>query len=607
MMTNVPRPALACLLASFVVVPVAHAQIATPCLKPVAIADKWEEAQTPPWDSSDTYSAPDTYGNGFIQPDDQGRPIAISLGTTSGRAVPVRLDPNTSGSQAFVDAITSCPGTTAHAIGSTLPIETGALTGPMIDAFQQVIESDPTAAWDPAANNGQGAVVDSAFTVSPRVVALPVYDPAAFAASQPATEIGITKIVGFFISQVTSAGGASAVHGYLTGVINISLPPLSGAPGDRVTTYAILHGPGSPLKDIPVELAIDGAVVGTVLTSENGLALFEDVVIPNLPAGQHPDAVAARVGANAGFFISNVHTAWLNVIGVRPTTTALVSTPNPSVYGGLLTVHVSVSGQDQVPGGNVQLFDGDAPLGTATLNAGSAAFGPLTLAAGTHSLRAYYVGDAFNASSTSPFMTHVVQRAATSMAFSRTPLQSVFGQAVTLTARVASIAGVPTGAVTFSDGGVSLGSAALAVAGGDGAVATLVITSLSAGSHALSAAYQGSADFLGTSSSPLTHVVAKAATTTQLSSTPNPSKSGEAVSLRATVAAVAPGGGIPSGSVQFLNGTTVIGTANVVNGVATVSIASLKAGKNQLQARYLGTSNHVASVSNTVTHTVKGK
>ncbi len=599
------RTGLAWLLAGFVMVPSAHAQIASSCLRPVAIADKWEEAETPPWDWSDTYSTVDTYGNGFVQPDDQGRPIALRLGAASGTAVPLRLDPNTPGPQAFVDGITSCSGMITHPIGSTLPIESGNLTGAMIAAFQQVIESDPTAVWDPAASDGKGAVVGSAFTVSPRVVALPVYDPAAFAASHPATLVGVTKIVGFFVSHTTSADGA--VHGYLTGALDISMPPLSGASGDRVTTYAILHGPGTSLKDIPVEFAIDGAVVGTVLTSDTGLALLEDVVIPNLPAGSYPDAVTARVGANAGFFISNVHTAWLNVIGVRPTTTSLVSTPNPSMYGGTVVLQVSVSGQDQVPGGSVELFDGDTSLGTATLTSGSATFGPVLLAGGTHILRAFYAGDAFNGSSSSPLVTHVVQRAASSLAFSRTPVQSIFGQAVTLSARVASIAGVPTGVVTFSDAGVVLGSAALLPAGGDGAVATLVTTSLGAGSHGLSATYQGSADFLGSSSSAVTYVVARAATTTQLSSSPNPSATGQVVSLRAAVAAVAPGGGIPAGSVEFLDGTTVIGTANVVSGVATMSIGSLKAGKHQLRARYLGTSNHAASVSATLTHSVKGK
>ena len=176
-MMTLPRTALAWLLAGFVIVPSAHAQIASSCLRPVAIADKWEEAETPPWDWSDTYSTVDSYGNGFIQPDDQGRPIALRLGAALGAAVPLRLDPNASGTQAFVDRITSCPGTTSHAIGSTLPIESGNLTGAMIAAFQQVIESDPTAVWDPAARDGKGAVARSAFTVSPRVVALPVYDP----------------------------------------------------------------------------------------------------------------------------------------------------------------------------------------------------------------------------------------------------------------------------------------------------------------------------------------------------------------------------------------------------------------------------------------------
>jgi large repetitive protein len=67
---------------------------------------------------------------------------------------------------------------------------------------------------------------------------------------------------------------------------------------------------------------------------------------------------------------------------------------------------------------------------------------------------------------------------------------------VTLTAKVASITTTPVGSVTFMDGSTQLGTATLDNTG----TAMLSISTLSVGSHTLTAVYAGNADFTGSTS-----------------------------------------------------------------------------------------------------------
>jgi uncharacterized protein YjdB len=96
---------------------------------------------------------------------------------------------------------------------------------------------------------------------------------------------------------------------------------------------------------------------------------------------------------------------------------------------------------------------------------------------------------------------------------------SVYGQAVTLTGTVtpSNGTGAPTGSVTFSDGANIIGTASLA--SGQGA---LTVSSLTVGSHSLTAAYFGDANFLASTSPALSQLVNQASTATTLASSANP-------------------------------------------------------------------------------------
>ncbi len=80
---------------------------------------------------------------------------------------------------------------------------------------------------------------------------------------------------------------------------------------------------------------------------------------------------------------------------------------------------------------------------------------------------------------------------------------SLLGQSVTFTATVTAASGTPTGTVNFKEGVTTLGSGTLNGSG----VATFSTSSLTAGSHVITAEYAGAANFSGSTSDPLTQQV----------------------------------------------------------------------------------------------------
>ena len=115
---------------------------------------------------------------------------------------------------------------------------------------------------------------------------------------------------------------------------------------------------------------------------------------------------------------------------------------------------------------------------------------------------------------------------------------------------------------------------------------------LGVGSHDLVSSFAGTGNFsdsLGLAS--LT--VNRASTTLVLSSSVNPAAAGQAVTFTATVGVVAPGAGVPTGTVTFRDGNSVVlGTAPVGrDGTATFTTSFAAAGSHAINAAYNGDSN----------------
>ncbi len=150
---------------------------------------------------------------------------------------------------------------------------------------------------------------------------------------------------------------------------------------------------------------------------------------------------------------------------------------------------------------------------------------------------------------------------------------SFYGQSVTFTATVkppsAGISIPPNDTVTFMEGGAALSgtiSSSPTDAQGD-LIVSLTTSNLSAitSPHSITAVFAGDTNYNSNSAtlSP-SFTVNPDPTATALSTSANPILVGQTVSLLATVKDNQTGGATPSsGSVQFYNGTTLLGTSNI--------------------------------------------
>jgi hypothetical protein len=310
--------------------------------------------------------------------------------------------------------------------------------------------------------------------------------------------------------------------------------------------------------------------------------------------------------------LSSTSSAVSQVVNKAVTTTGLASSANPSVVGQTVTFTATVSVTAPgaaTPTGTVDFKDGSSTVCSARPLSGSAPFQATCQqtynSAGTgHSLTAVYSGGSTTAASTStPAVSQTVNAAATTTTLSSGTNPSVFGQSVTFNVTVSANApgaGTPTGSVPVKEGSTTVCSVTLS--GGSGSCSS---SSLSVATHALTAVYAGTTNFGGSTSTPaLNQGINKASTTTALASSANPSVTGQQITYTATVAAVSPGAGTPTGTVAFTdNGSaiTCAGGSQTLNASrqATCSVAYVASGGTHahIAATYSGDGSFLTSTS----------
>jgi hypothetical protein len=192
-----------------------------------------------------------------------------------------------------------------------------------------------------------------------------------------------------------------------------------------------------------------------------------------------------------------------------------------------------------------------------------------------------------------PFATVVADTGcsvATTTTISPSANPSPAGSNLTLTATVSSAAGAPnSGTVTFLDGGSPIGSGPVAAG-----VATFNTSSLSAGSHTLSASYGGAAGFLPSTSASYTQTIGKIATNSALVVSVSRSNFSRPVTFTATVTGTT---GTPTGSVTFYDGINVLGSVGLSAGSAAYTTSSLAVGSHSITVQYAGNTTYATSTS----------
>jgi hypothetical protein len=208
------------------------------CIKPFAIPDKWQENLAPPDQfnrynkkgqllpgTTDVYVPPSEGdpGTGYRLPDDYGRQVTLKAGGPGstiqpGWYFPVRLSPDDSGGADYRWNIANC-NTTKIGPGTILDLETGNMVGPTNQGMGDLIAQDPSAYWDPTANNGLGAPAGGCMaagtcTKSPRLALVAVFNVDTWAQGQTngASTVTVTNVLGFWIDRIQSGN----IIGYIT-------------------------------------------------------------------------------------------------------------------------------------------------------------------------------------------------------------------------------------------------------------------------------------------------------------------------------------------------------------------------------------------------------
>jgi hypothetical protein len=287
----------------------------------------------------------------------------------------------------------------------------------------------------------------------------------------------------------------SAGKAYVTGYTNSTdfptMNPLqAGKHGGLDALVAKLNPTGSALLystylgggsgDYAADIAVDSA---------------GDAYVTGYTGSSHFPTKNPLQPANAG--VSDVFVSKIDMRGV--TTTALSSSLNPSTYGQPVTFIAAVaSSVTAPPDGEIVTFkQGTTVLGTGTLNGGSASFTISALKVSTDAITAVYSGDSNFTGSTSKAVKQVVNKATTTTTLASSLNPSNFGQSVTFTATVTpQFSGTVKGSVTFYDGTTALKTVALS-----GGVAKFTTSTLTSGAHTITATYNGSTSFTGSSAS----------------------------------------------------------------------------------------------------------
>jgi hypothetical protein len=399
----------------------------------------------------------------------------------------------------------------------------------------------------------------------------------------------------------TPADPANYTGGTVATSITVAPAPLVVRAADAAKVY------GAPLPAFSATFA--GFVNGDSAASLGGALIFGTSATQASAVGAYPIVPGGLSSPNYAIaFLNGTLTIVKGAVAVSVSTS-----PEPSGYEQPMTFTATVlpvQPAPTAPQGTVRFFDGTTLIGMASIAGNSATLTTAGLDAGTRTIEARYDGDgSFEIGSASA--SHVVNAAAATPALSITSSRnpSSTGQNVTLTANVSMPSGAVSGSVAFYDGATLLGTSTI-VSGR----ATRSISTLAAGSHAITARFLGSAGAPPAISPVFVQAVGASGwrnrtTSMSLSSSANPSAIGEAVTFTATVTGSS--SSRPSGRILFMVDGAVAGdpagvpvaTVSATAARATLSVSGLAHGRHRVTAIYLGDSTYRGSAG-AVTQTV---
>lgn len=249
----------------------ATAQVAvgngTTCMKPWAIPDKWVELNPipGPWLATSVFEKYDESGPGagsllmpadsYVPPDEsdvgtglvaRGAVNQLGLGLTLSFKNPAGSSPISpgfllplvlAGGNSYEDNISGCNGRLS-AIGQYIETDNNGLESATTDGFADLIAADPTATWNPATNNVDNSCAPTCAPISPRLVAIAVFDveryqfwratnawpPECPGGGGGGRCVQVVNIIGFFLQSTVGPGEATGFVARYPGLVSPDSP-----------------------------------------------------------------------------------------------------------------------------------------------------------------------------------------------------------------------------------------------------------------------------------------------------------------------------------------------------------------------------------------------
>ncbi len=474
---------------------------------------------------------------------------------------------------------------------TSLSVPATAITGTAADLTATVA---PNNAVGTVQFKSNGTAIGSPVTVTGGVATLSHAFDAAGAQSVTAD---FTAGAGFVSSsasaQTVTVSDPAPVDVETTTSLSVPATAITGTAVDLTATVAPNNAVGT------VQFKSNGTAIGSPVTVTGGVATLSHAF--DVAGAQ---SVTADFTAGAGFVSSSASAQTVTVSDPAPVdveTTTSLSVPPTAVTGTAVDLTATVAPNNAV--GTVQFKSNGTAIGSpVTVTGGVATLSHAFDAAGAQSVTADFTAGAGFVSSSASAQTVTVSDPAPVDKATKTVL-SVQGEAkvglpVDLFATVSedpSDALVPSGGtVQFKIGGVDLGAPVAVVDG----VAKLPHVFGAEGTFAVSAVFSGSGVFTSSTAESVDVNVTVPTPSDVESSTsltaPSSAKVGTAVQLKAVVSS----SGATSGTVQFFDGTTPIGTAvDVVGGQAVLSHTFTTTGNHSITAVYSGAQGVTGSTS----------
>ena len=369
-------------------------------------------------------------------------------------------------------------------------------------------------------------------------------------------------------APVSTTLTVSAASGTYNGTVNLTATLSPAVPGAHISFT--LH---------------NVSYNATSYNASTGVATLTNVSLSGIGAGTHTGYIGASFASDTNYSASSgTGNLTVNKAAQTISFTEDHSPPSSAVYGTNFTVVASATS--------------GLAVNYSSSGAASNSGGKYNMTSGTGNATVIVnQGGNANYSAATPLTANVTAvKNSSSTALTSSSKPSAYNQSITLTANVSGHPGTATGNITFMEGSTII-AANVTMSSGR---ATFTTSSFTVATHAITAVYNGDANFNSSTSSTLNQTVNKANTTISVNTSSNSSIHGHLITFTANVT-----GAGASGTVAFMDGAAALGNATLSAGTAMFNISTLPVGNHSITAVYSGDGNFSDSTSAALTQTVK--